>query len=95
MSISATFGRSIGVACRHGIDGVVAISTDRAVPVAAAIAEALELPGIGSETARLMTNKAAMRARLAEASIPQPTFAVLRAGDDLATRSSRSAGRLC
>ena len=75
-------GRSIEVASRHGIDGVVAISTDRAVPVAAAIAEALNLPGIGSETARLMTNKAAMRARLGEASIPQPTFAVLGAGDD-------------
>ena len=73
----------IDVGFRHSIDGVVAISTDRAVPVAAAVAEALNLPGIGTDTARLMTNKAAMRARLEEASIAQPTFAVLSPGDDL------------
>jgi biotin carboxylase len=59
------------------IDAVLAIAADRAVPVAAAIAERLDLPGIGIETAFLMTNKAAMRARLAEGGVPQPRYTVL------------------
>lgn len=81
----------IEVARRHDVDGVVAISTDRAVPVAAAVAEALGLPGIGSTTAIAMTDKAVMRTRLAAADIPQPSYALLQAGDDLA-RALRSVG---
>lgn len=81
--------RVIEVGRRNQIDGVVAISTDRAVPVAAAVAEALGLPGIGTETAAMMTNKEAMRTRLAEAGVAQPAFAVLRAGDDLAAALER------
>jgi biotin carboxylase len=76
--------RVIEVGRRNRIDGVVAISTDRAVPIAAAVATALGLPGIGIEAATVMTNKAAMRTRLARAAVAQPAFAVLRAGDDLA-----------
>ena len=49
------------VARRHGVDGVLTVSADRAVPVVAAVAEALGLPGIGTETAHLMTHKIAMR----------------------------------
>jgi biotin carboxylase len=60
------------------IDGVLTVQAERAVPMVAAIADALGLPGIGVETARLMTNKLAMRARLAEAGIPQPRFATVR-----------------
>ena len=63
---------------RLRIDGVLTISSDRAVPVVAAIAEALGLPGIGVETAHLMTHKVAMRRELAEAGVPQPRFAALR-----------------
>jgi biotin carboxylase len=59
-------------------DGVLTISADRAVPVVAAIAEALELPGIGTRTAHLLTHKVAMRLRLAEAGVPQPRFAAAR-----------------
>ena len=59
-------------------DGVLTVSADRAVPVVAAIAEARGLPGIGSETAHLMTHKVAMRRRLAEDGVPQPRFAALR-----------------
>src|SRR5512133_1719103 len=59
-------------------DGVLTVSADRAVPVVAAVAEALGLPGIGVETAHLMTHKIAMRRRFAEAGVPQPTFAALR-----------------
>ncbi|MHB8643159.1 MAG: ATP-grasp domain-containing protein [Gaiellaceae bacterium] len=67
---------------RHDVDGVVAISTDRAVPVAAAVAERLGLPGIGVETAAVMTDKGAMRTRLCEHGVPQPPFAVVGSLDD-------------
>src|SRR5436305_6587415 len=63
---------------RHGVDGVLTVSADRAVPVVAAVAEALGLPGIGNETAHAMTHKVAMRRRLAEHGVSQPRFAALR-----------------
>jgi biotin carboxylase len=60
------------------LDGVLTVSADRAVPVVAAVAEARGLPGIGGETAHLMTNKIAMRRQLADWGVPQPRFAALR-----------------
>src|SRR3954465_10684059 len=63
---------------KHGVDGVLTVSADRAVPVVAAVAEARGLPGIGTETAHLMTHKVAMRRRLADAGVPQPRFAAVR-----------------
>ena len=66
------------VARRHAVDGVLTVSADRAVPVVAAVAEELGLPGIGSATAHLMTHKVAMRRRLAEGGVPQPRFAAVR-----------------
>jgi biotin carboxylase len=63
---------------RHAVDGVLTVSADRAVPVVAAVADALGLPGIGRGTAHLMTHKIAMRRRLAEAGVPQPRFAAVR-----------------
>ena len=66
------------VARREGVDGVLTVSADRAVPVVAAVAEALGLPGIGTGVAHLMTHKIAMRRRLAEAGVAQPRFAGLR-----------------
>jgi biotin carboxylase len=69
--------RVIEIGRRHAIDAVVAISSDRAVPIAAAVAERLNLPGIGVETAQRMTDKAAMRLRLQEHRVPQPEFAVV------------------
>jgi biotin carboxylase len=72
---------------RHGVDGVLTVSADRAVPVVAAVAEALGLPGIGTETAHRMTHKIAMRRTLADAGVPQPRFAAAR---DMA--SARAAG---
>src|SRR5881275_280462 len=62
----------------HAVNGVLTVSADRAVPVVAAVAERLGLPGIGTETAHLMTHKVAMRRRLAEAGVPQPRFAAVR-----------------
>jgi biotin carboxylase len=66
------------VGSRHGVHGVMTFAADRAVPVVAGVAEALDLPGIGTETAHLMTNKIAMRRRLADAGVPQPRFAAVR-----------------
>jgi biotin carboxylase len=63
---------------KHTVDGVLTVSADRAVPVVAAVAEELGLPGIGTETAHLMTHKVAMRTRLAEAGITQPRYAAAR-----------------
>ena len=63
---------------RLKLDGVLTVSADRAVPIVAAIAEARGLPGIGVETAHLMTHKVAMRRRLADAGVPQPRFSAVR-----------------
>jgi len=68
----------VQAARRHRPDGVLTVSADRAVPVVAAVAEALGLPGIGGETAHAMTQKIAMRRRLAEQGVPQPRFAAAR-----------------
>jgi biotin carboxylase len=68
----------IEVARRHEVNGALTVSADRAVPVVAAVAEKLGLPGIGIETAHLLTHKLAMRRRLADAGVPQPRFAAAR-----------------
>jgi len=60
------------------IHGVLTVQAERAVPMVATLAEALGLPGIGAETAHLMTHKVAMRRRLEEAGVPQPRFTTLR-----------------
>ncbi len=66
------------VARRHSIDGALTVSADRAVPVVAAVTEALGLPSIGSETAHVMTHKIAMRRRFADHGVAQPEFAAVR-----------------
>jgi biotin carboxylase len=63
---------------RESVDGVLTVSADRAVPVVADVAEALGLPGIGTDTAHRMTHKVAMRRTLADAGLPQPRFAAAR-----------------
>jgi biotin carboxylase len=73
---------------RHGVSGVMTYAADRAVPVVAGVTEALGLPGIGTETAHLMTNKIAMRRRLAEAGVPQPRFAAVRHLRDIRAAAS-------
>jgi biotin carboxylase len=81
----------IDVARRHDVRGVLTVSADRAVPVVAEVAEALGVPGIGAETARLMTHKVAMRRLLADAGVPQPRFAAVRTLDE-ARRAARTVG---
>jgi biotin carboxylase len=67
---------------QHRVDGVLTVSADRAVPVVATVAEALGLPGIGTETAHRMTHKLAMRRALSAAGVPQPPFAAVRSAED-------------
>jgi biotin carboxylase len=81
----------IDVGREHGVDGVLTVSADRAVPVVAEVAEALALPGIGAETARLMTHKVVMRRLLADAGVPQPQFAAVRTLEE-ARRAARTVG---
>ena len=71
-------GAVLKAVARVKLDGVLTVSADRAVPVVAAVAEARGLPGIGLETAHLMTHKVAMRRRFAEVGVPQPRFAAVR-----------------
>ena len=72
----------IEVGRRHRVDGVLTVSADRAVPVVAAVADELGLPGIGIDTAHRMTHKLAMRTALADARVPQPPFAAIRSAED-------------
>jgi biotin carboxylase len=81
----ADAGTAIEAARRIRPDGVLTITSDRAVPAVAAIAEDLGLPGIGSDAARVLTHKVDMRRRLAEADLPQPRFGSARSlGEALA-----------
>jgi biotin carboxylase len=73
----------VDVARRIGVDGVLTISADRAVPVVAAVAEEFGLPGIGTDTAHLLTHKRAMRDALGAAGLPQPPYASLRSSADV------------
>ena len=65
------------IASRLGVEGVLAVSSDRAVPAAAAVAARLGLAGIGVDVARSMTDKASMRMTLEGTAVPQPRFFVL------------------
>ncbi len=71
------------------IDGVTTVQAERAVPIIAELADALGVPGIGVETARMMTNKLMMRRRLEEAGVPQPRFAQLGTAADAAAAAER------
>jgi len=78
------------VARKWRVDGVLAVSSDRAVAPAAAVAERLGLPGVGVEVATRMTDKAAMRDCLSGAGVPQPAHAVVGSVEEL----RRAAGSL-
>jgi biotin carboxylase len=79
----------VGVARKHAVEGVLTVASDRAVPVVAAVAERLGLPGIGAATARVMTNKIAMRERLAQAGVPQPRFSAVHDSRELRSALER------
>ena len=67
----------VEVGRRHDVDGAMTVSADRAVPVVAAVAEALDLPGIGLDVAHAMTHKVVMRRLFADHGVPQPRFAAV------------------
>jgi biotin carboxylase len=66
--------QAIEFAQRSRPDGVLTITSDRAVVAVASVAEALGLPGIGVDVALGLTNKVVMRRRLEAAGIEQPRF---------------------
>jgi biotin carboxylase len=75
---------------RHAVEGVLTFASDRAVPIVAAVAERLGLPGIGAEAAHRATNKLAMRRAFAEHSVPQPRYTAVGRTD--VTAASRKIG---
>jgi biotin carboxylase len=70
--------RAIEFAERIRPDGVLTITSDRAVVAVAAVAEALGLAGLGVDVAVGLTHKVEMRRRLERAGIPQPRFGSAR-----------------
>jgi biotin carboxylase len=66
------------LARRHGVDAVLTVAHDRAVPVVAVVAERLGQPSLEREAAHRFTHKLAMRRTLAEEGLPQPAFAAVR-----------------
>jgi biotin carboxylase len=81
----------VRIARRHRVDGILAVSSDRAVAPAAAVAESLGLPTIGRRVAHAMTDKLAMRTCLQEAGVRQPRFAEIGRGDHAARAVARVA----
>ena len=59
---------------KNEIDGVITVGTDASM-TAAAVANALNLPGIKFEDAEAATNKIKMRKRFAKFNVPSPAFA--------------------
>ncbi len=70
--------QAVAFAERIRPDGVLTITSDRAVVAVAAVAEALGLAGIGVDVALGLTHKIEMRRRLEAAGIPQPRFGSAR-----------------
>jgi biotin carboxylase len=69
---------------RRRLDGVICLATDVPLTVAT-VAHALGLPGIPIESARLSTDKLAMKERFAAAGIPIPWFSEVESAEHLRT----------
>ena len=67
----------IQVARQYHIDGVFLVSSEVSVMTVAAIAEELNLPGIGTNTARIATDKGLMREIYLENGVPSPEFKIV------------------
>jgi biotin carboxylase len=61
---------NLAAARRHGVDGVMTLGSETAVPVVAAIASVLALPGLTPATAWRATNKNAMREAFVAHGVP-------------------------
>ena len=62
----------------HGVDALLTLARDRAVPVVAVVSERLGLPSLGRDAAHRFTHKLALRRTLAEEGLPQPPYAAAR-----------------
>src|SRR5262249_46417858 len=78
----ATVDGARAYAARTRIDGVLAVAADVPVTVAA-VAEALRLPGPSLTTARLASDKLAMKDCLAAAGVPVPWYTAVESPDAL------------
>ncbi|MDH3680297.1 MAG: ATP-grasp domain-containing protein [Acidimicrobiia bacterium] len=74
----------LATAMRARPAGVLTFAADYPVPMVARIAEQLNLVGPSQATARAMTDKLAMRSRLAAAGLATPRFAPVTGPDDVA-----------
>ena len=83
MDAGATLAAARELDARHGLDGVMTLASDTPRAVAAVAAD-LGLPGPTPETARLATDKLAMKEALREHGVPVPDFAACESGDHLA-----------
>ena len=69
--------RLIRVANQYHIDGVFSVSSEASVKPVAAIAEALGLPGISFDIAKIVTDKGMMREIYRENNVPSPEFKIV------------------
>ncbi len=70
----------LAVARRERVDGVIAACTDVAVPTAAAVAQALDLPGISPDAARITCDKNLFRDFLRDQGWNYPEFQIITTG---------------
>jgi biotin carboxylase len=84
----ADMGATLEVAEHAGIDGIICDTTDIGVPTMAYIADRLDLPGIGYETALNFTNKFRMRDVTRAAGVPNPPFQLVRTRAELIAASA-------
>lgn len=83
----ATVAAARAYAAQNRIDAVLAVAAD--VPVtAAAVADALGLPGISLASARLAADKLAMKDRLRAAGVPVPWYTAVESAEALAELAS-------
>ncbi len=77
---------------REQVDGITTVASEKCIPLIAKICKKLNLPGISPETARLATNKIAMKKRFAERGVTTAAFAEIRTYNELEAFIDRHAG---
>ncbi len=65
---------TLAIARQYRVHGILAVSSEVAVPTAARVAEALGLPGIGMAVAERATHKGLQREAFLKAGVPSPEF---------------------
>ena len=73
---------NIATARRERVDGVMTLSSETAVPTVAAVAEALGLPGFSRRTAKLATDKLAMKDGFVRHDVPTSPHRAIAGVDD-------------